>query len=262
MGFPASDFDECAPMIWSHGERAARVADALFARASEPTHWRESLLAPRDAAAQAIALAANASRPVVIADTQDNPGAGGDSNTTGMLHALVAQGAGTALSRPGGARPDVRPRGGAGRARSRRGAEIDITLGTVGADLRRHRAIAPLRGRYKVVKLSDGVCTLQGADDDRPHRAAGAERLPGDRRRAHRGGQRQEAAARPRAAAHGGRRRTSRCASWSSRARTTFAPTSSRIASHVLVAKAVGPMAADPADLPWRKLAATTRTRP
>jgi len=34
------------------------------------------------------------------------------------------------------------------------------------------------------------------------------------------------------------------------------------IASHVLVAKAAGPMAADPADLPWRKLAATTRTRP
>jgi hypothetical protein len=29
-------------------------------RASEPTQWRESLLAPRDAAAQAIALAANA----------------------------------------------------------------------------------------------------------------------------------------------------------------------------------------------------------
>ena len=31
MGFPASDFDECAPMIWSHGERAEHVADALFA---------------------------------------------------------------------------------------------------------------------------------------------------------------------------------------------------------------------------------------
>ena len=30
------------------------------------------------------------------------------------------------------------------------------------------------------------------------------------------------------------------------------------IASHVLVAKAAGPMAADPADLPWKKLPATT----
>src|ERR1700681_1963168 len=34
-------------------------------------------------------LATRASRPVVIADTQDNPGAGGDSDTTGMLRALV-----------------------------------------------------------------------------------------------------------------------------------------------------------------------------
>ena len=34
-------------------------------------------------------LAAGASRPVVIADTQDNPGAGGDANTTGTLRALV-----------------------------------------------------------------------------------------------------------------------------------------------------------------------------
>jgi microcystin degradation protein MlrC len=33
------------------------------------------------------------------------------------------------------------------------------------------------------------------------------------------------------------------------------------IASKVLVAKASGPMAADPGDLPWRKLSAHTRTR-
>jgi microcystin degradation protein MlrC len=34
-------------------------------------------------------LAKTASKPIVIADTQDNPGAGGDSDTTGMLRALV-----------------------------------------------------------------------------------------------------------------------------------------------------------------------------
>jgi len=33
-------------------------------------------------------------------------------------------------------------------------------------------------------------------------------------------------------------------------------------ASHVLVAKAAGPMAADPGDLPWTKLSQETRTRP
>ena len=31
----------------------------------------------------------HANKPVIIADTQDNPGAGGDSDTTGMLRALV-----------------------------------------------------------------------------------------------------------------------------------------------------------------------------
>jgi microcystin degradation protein MlrC len=34
-------------------------------------------------------LATRARKPVIIADTQDNPGAGGDSDTTGMLRALV-----------------------------------------------------------------------------------------------------------------------------------------------------------------------------
>jgi microcystin degradation protein MlrC len=34
-------------------------------------------------------LAKSARKPIVIADTQDNPGAGGDSDTTGMLRALV-----------------------------------------------------------------------------------------------------------------------------------------------------------------------------
>jgi microcystin degradation protein MlrC len=39
--------------------------------------------------------------------------------------------------------------------------------------------------------------------------------------------------------------------------RADFSP----IASHVLVAKAAGPMAADPADLPWRKLPPHLRGR-
>ena len=51
--------------------------------------WSPDFLAPADAVKRAQALAAGASRPVVIADTQDNPGAGGDANTTGMLRALV-----------------------------------------------------------------------------------------------------------------------------------------------------------------------------
>jgi microcystin degradation protein MlrC len=51
------------------------------------------VLSPEAAVRQAMQLAQRATRPVVIADTQDNPGAGGDSDTTGMLRALLACGA-------------------------------------------------------------------------------------------------------------------------------------------------------------------------
>jgi microcystin degradation protein MlrC len=40
--------------------------------------------------------------------------------------------------------------------------------------------------------------------------------------------------------------------------RAAFAP----IASHILVAKAPGPMPADPGDLPWRHLDPATEPRP
>jgi len=40
--------------------------------------------------------------------------------------------------------------------------------------------------------------------------------------------------------------------------RADFTP----IASAIIVAKAAGPMAADPADLPWKRLSPEVRTRP
>jgi microcystin degradation protein MlrC len=47
------------------------------------------IYSPDDGVRHAMELARNARKPIVIADTQDNPGAGGDSDTTGMLRALV-----------------------------------------------------------------------------------------------------------------------------------------------------------------------------
>ena len=44
---------------------------------------------PDEGVRHAMELAKTATKPIVIADTQDNPGAGGDSDTTGMLRALV-----------------------------------------------------------------------------------------------------------------------------------------------------------------------------
>ena len=94
MGFPAADFDECAPMVWGHGDAGRRTAvrAALRTRRRAAPQWQLEIAARRATrwrSALALARRPPASR-CVIADTQDNPGAGGDSNTTGMLHALLA----------------------------------------------------------------------------------------------------------------------------------------------------------------------------
>ena len=44
--------------------------------------------------------------------------------------------------------------------------------------------------------------------------------------------------------------------------RADFTPLVANPQTDVIVAKAAGPMAADPADLPWKNLPASTRRRP
>ena len=87
-------------MVWGHGGQAHDAVERLYASVAEPAPWQLEIVDARDAVAQAMALADKAPAPVVVADTQDNPGAGGDSNTTGMLHALLAQGAGRRFPGP------------------------------------------------------------------------------------------------------------------------------------------------------------------
>ena len=65
-------------------ERAVLAAESAFG----------GTLHDADEAVQtAMRMARDASRPVVIADAQDNPGAGGSSDTTGVLRALIRHGA-------------------------------------------------------------------------------------------------------------------------------------------------------------------------
>lgn len=100
-GFPAADFSDCCPSVVAYGLTQADADDAADAIArlveSHETDFDGRIFTPDDGVRFAMTrAAAGASKPVVIADTQDNPGAGGDSDTTGMLRALVrnnAQGA-------------------------------------------------------------------------------------------------------------------------------------------------------------------------
>ena len=261
MGFPAADFDECAPMVWGHGEHAAQAVAALAEAVGEPTQWTQDVPEAGEAVRRALSLAEGAGKPVVIADTQDNPGAGGDSNTTGLLHALLAQGAGRRY--PGQVALGLLGDPDAARAAHAAGvgAELELALGRAVPTFTGRPSDPPVRGRFKVLALADGACTLTGPmmtgltvqlgpsacleiDGVRIAVVSGKKQLL-DRQLLRMVGIQPEAM------------RLIVCKS-SNHFRADFTP----IASHVLVAKAAGPMAADPADLPWTRLPAAIRRRP
>ena len=92
-GFPAADFPHCGPSVFAYGRTQAdadAAADAMTKLIiGHEDDFDGRIYTPDEGVRYAMELAKTASRPIVIADTQDNPGAGGDSDTTGMLRALV-----------------------------------------------------------------------------------------------------------------------------------------------------------------------------
>ena len=97
-------------------------------------------------------LAQDADKPVVIADTQDNPGGGGPGDTTGMLRALVegeASGAVIAML--------IDPASANHAHEVGEGAEVVLDLG--GQEFPEDE---PYRRTCRVLKLGDGVFTGTG----------------------------------------------------------------------------------------------------
>ncbi|WP_158932232.1 M81 family metallopeptidase [Acidisphaera sp. S103] len=95
FGFPYADFAGCGAAIAAFSETQAAAdaaADALlgFVNAQEASFVQETLPSA-EAVAEAKRIAARAGRPVVLADTQDNPGGGGHGDTTELLSELVRQ---------------------------------------------------------------------------------------------------------------------------------------------------------------------------
>jgi len=95
MGFPAADVAKCGTTLWAYAhddetaQRAAReMLDAVLA--AEPQFDGEILDADQAVARALQLLRHDGTAPVVIADAQDNPGAGGSADTTGVLKALLA----------------------------------------------------------------------------------------------------------------------------------------------------------------------------
>jgi len=261
MGFPAADFDECAPMVWGHGDKAVEAVDALYAAVAQPEAWRLTVLGAQDAVQQAMAKAAQAGKPIVLADTQDNPGAGGDGNTTGMLHALLAQGAGQRW--PGqvslGMLFDAEA---AARAHAvGLGGHFEGSLGKAVPYFGGPLTDPPVTGRLTVKALSDGVTSLKGPmmtglrtgfgpsacldiDGIQVAVVSGKAQLL-DREMLRMVGIQPE-------------QQRLIVVKSSNHFRADFTP----IAHEIIVAKAPGPMAVDPADLPWQRLPASTRRTP
>lgn len=94
-GFPPADIEECGAAVVAYGFDQAATETAAIAIydqvvAAEADFGGE-LLSADEAVQRALQNQSNA--PVVLADAQDNPGAGGTSDTTGLLEALVRNGA-------------------------------------------------------------------------------------------------------------------------------------------------------------------------
>ena len=255
MGFPAADFPECGPMLWGYGdsESVTQQIDALASQIiAREAEWAVPLLEPEEAVRKAMALAAKASRPVVIADTQDNPGGGGDSDTTGMLRALLACGAEEAAI---GLLVDPA----AAQAAHAAGVGADIRIGLGGHS--RVAGDAPLEATYRVEQLSDGRCQYGGP------MMHGKWSGVGPSARLSLGGVQIVVSSHKdqmldrslyRMVGVEPEKMKILVNKSSVHFRADFQP----MAEAVLVAKAPGPLLADPADYPWKRLRRGLRLKP
>ncbi len=157
FGFPPADIQECGPVVVTYAANQAAAdaaADDMIGtvNAAEPG-FAGRVWQPAEAVAYARSQAPRLHRPLILADTQDNPGAGGNSDTVGLLEALVTGGAQDAvfanLYDPKTA--EVAHQAGLG---------AEITLG-VGAwsGMPGHR---PFHGTFKVAALGDGTFEATG----------------------------------------------------------------------------------------------------
>lgn len=155
-GFPMADFAECGMAVQAYGTDAKRVEQAvqeLHGRVADAEKdFALDLHLPDEAVRRAGARGAPG-RPVVLADTQDNPGAGGNGDTTGLLRALIGQRA------EGAALGLLIDKDAAAKAHAAgQGATLGFSLGGKS----RIPGDAPFEGEFTVERLGDGKFTCTG----------------------------------------------------------------------------------------------------
>ena len=157
-GFPPSDLHWCGPAVIAHAwtqAAADRAADEMLREIeAHEASFAEKMVSPEEGVARAIAVSSKAARPVVIADTQDNPGCGGTADATGLLKALVAANAQGAVL---GFLCDER----AARAAHAAGEGAQVTLALGGRS--GPEGVTPFEGNFKVARLGSGKFRSDGA---------------------------------------------------------------------------------------------------
>ncbi|MGI9372096.1 MAG: M81 family metallopeptidase [Hyphomicrobiales bacterium] len=157
FGFPPADIDHCGASVLAYGTDQRAVDTAVNSMIESLNAAEAELAIPlvpeEEAVARAIALSATSSKPVVLADAQDNPGAGAVGDSTGIAKTLIKQGARNAML---GMLWD--PDAAAKAHDAGEGAEMDLTIGGLYPEL----DYTPLNVRVRVEKISDGAFTFTG----------------------------------------------------------------------------------------------------
>ena len=255
-GFPAADIHHCGPSVFAYGrtrDAAARAVDAIAIEIERrESEFNGVIHSPDEGVRAAMAIARNASRPVVIADTQDNPGAGGDSDTTGMLRALVDNDAPRAAL---GMLVD--PQAALAAHGAGTGSTINIALGGksgIPGD-------SPFAAEFRVEQVGEGRFTGTGPMYGGARMNLGPMASLRIRDIQVLVGSRKAQLADLAMYRHCGIEPTTRkivVNKSSVHFRADFEP----IASEVLICAAPGPMVADPGTLPWTRLRPGIRIRP
>ena len=155
MGFTAGDTPDTGISIVAHApsqDVADDIADKVLARVlAVEDQFDTGLLSAEAAVAEASSMIGE--RPVIIADVQDNPGAGATSDTTGVLKELVRAGAKDAIV---GLLHD--PAAAEAAHVAGVGQTIDIALGGKSG----LPGQEPFYGCFRIDALGDGRCAYTG----------------------------------------------------------------------------------------------------
>lgn len=156
-GFSPADTRHCGPSVVAYATSPAaaeRAVESLYDHAcAREAEFVANIWQPAAAVAHAIASARDGGGPVILADTQDNPGGGANSDTVGLLEELVrqkAEGAVLAIL--------FDPEAAAAAHQAGAGGDLTIGLGAK-SGLQGHR---PLYADYRVERLGDGRLTGSG----------------------------------------------------------------------------------------------------